>query len=260
MRVAYYLLCIGATYRYWISVIVLSDVISGTQSTTTKSQESCDIVKSRCSSRVGCKMALHNFFMGCNDLLYGDTTECTVQCTRALISLLSVEDRIGVGFTDCDCEGEESCELRKSRVEVCTGTVLEAIKTLNDSSVVSCSLARWLCEADSSCLVALTYYINHCESLLDGIKCTIRCNNSRSILYRQEKAAKLINCACEGNEEFDCVTIRQNTERLCFNRDIPYHIKGNKPSSSANRGTTYSSVLFILYVFFVICLTILKSH
>lgn len=258
MHVACTWLDTGFSYVFWIAVVLMSDFNGGARpcaEARTQLNESCDIVKSKCSSRVGCGMALHNFFLGCNDLLYGDTTECSVQCTRALISLLSTEDNIGVGFTECDCEGDENCEVRKQRIEVCTTSVLEAIKTLNDSSVVSCTLARWLCEADSSCLTALTYYINHCESLLEGITCTSRCNNSLSILYRQTKAAKLINCSCEGNEEFDCVRIRQNTERLCFNRDVPYHIKGKDPSSSADSGTSYNYFFYLLCILVVIAIS-----
>lgn len=235
----------------FLVTVVMSDVMGGAWGSGTVPKpngESCDIVKSRCSARVGCGMALHNFFLGCNDLMYGDTTECSVECTRTLISLMSTEDEIGIGFMECDCEGDESCELRKKRVEVCTTTVLEAIKTLNDSSVVSCTLARWLCEADSSCLTALNYYITYCESLLEGITCTPRCNNSLSILYRQPKAAKLINCSCEGNEEFDCVKIRQNTERLCFNKEVPYHIKGKDSGSSSNCGTKHTNLFYLLWI------------
>lgn len=263
MHVGCTLLEFGTSLIFWILVVAMSDLSGGVHCAGTQTKQSCDIVKSKCSSRVGCGMALHTFFLGCNDLLYGDTTECSVQCIRALISLLSTEDQIGVEFTECDCEGDESCAVRKQRIEVCTSSVLEAIKTLNDSSVVSCTLARWLCEADSSCLTALTYYINHCESLLDGIKCTSRCNNSLSILYRQAKAAKLINCACEGNEEFDCVRIRQNTERLCFNRDVPYHIKGNNPGSTASRGITgitYNNFFNLSCILLLVILSNLLSH
>lgn len=245
----------------YLTAIVMCDVLGGVLGTETRAQgkrESCDIVKSRCGARVGCAMALHNFFLGCNDLMYGDITECSVECTRTLISLMSTED--GVGFMECDCEGVESCEERKKNVEVCTTSVMEAVKTLNDSSVVSCTLARWLCEADSSCLTALSYYISYCESLLEGITCTPRCNNSLSILYRQPKAAKLINCSCEGNEEFDCVKIRRNTERLCFNRDVPYHLKGTDPTST-NCGTTATANFYnLISVFLVFLLLFIKSN
>ena len=256
----------GATciHIFVTAAIVMCDILGGALCSDIPPQgkrESCDIVKSRCGARVGCAMALHNFFLGCNDLMYGDTTECSVECTRTLISLMSTEDQIGVGFMECDCEGVESCEERKKNVEVCTTSVMEAIKTLNDSSVVSCTLARWLCEADSSCLTALSYYISYCESLLDGITCTPRCNNSLSILYRQPKAAKLINCSCEGNEEFDCVKIRRNTERLCFNRDVPYHLKGDDPNST-NSGITAVTTNFyhLLSVFLVFLLLFIKSN
>ena len=47
-------------------------------------------------------------------------------------------------------------------------------------------------------------------------RCSQRCNNSISILQRQEKAAKLETCECDGTESFDCTGIKENMKRLCF--------------------------------------------
>lgn len=35
---------------------------------------------------------------------------------------------------------------------------------------------------------------------------------------RQEKAAKLTNCKCDGSEEYDCRAIQKNMQRLCFRK------------------------------------------
>ena len=46
----------------------------------------------------------------------------------------------------------------------------------------------------------------------------IRCRNSIGILTRQEKAAKLNTCICDGREDYDCKQIHHNMNALCFNR------------------------------------------
>ncbi|XP_041370517.1 growth arrest-specific protein 1-like [Gigantopelta aegis] len=182
----------------------------------------CDVTRIHCLSRTGCNMALKNFFVGCSDVIYGKVNSCTVECKHALLSLLSTEDQTGISFINCNCSGEEFCETRKKRVEICTADVLSSMNSLDDhDAVVSCSLAKWICEADTSCLTALEYYARHCIKLLIGNKCTLRCNNSLSILYRQPNSRKLQTCRCDGSEDYDCQTLKDNTERLCFHRDVP---------------------------------------
>lgn len=90
------------------------------------------------------------------------------------------------------------------------------IANLNET-VVSCTVAEWICSADTQCFTALEYYNRYCRSMFHGKKCTNRCRNSISILERQEKAAKLKTCKCDGNEEYDCPRIQHNMARLCFN-------------------------------------------
>lgn len=53
-----------------------------------------------------------------------------------------------------------------------------------------------------------------------GRKCSFRCKNSIAILKKQEKAAKLDTCRCNGKEEYDCPRIRANMAKLCFNKTI----------------------------------------
>lgn len=47
---------------------------------------------------------------------------------------------------------------------------------------------------------------------------SFRCRNSINILTRQEKAAKLSTCLCDGSEEYDCKGIHRNMNTLCFGR------------------------------------------
>lgn len=91
-----------------------------------------------------------------------------------------------------------------------------------NETIVSCTVAHWICAADIECSTALEYYNRYCKSMFHGKKCTHRCLNSISILRRQEKAAKLNTCKCDGEENFDCKRIQSNMAKLCFHRkEVP---------------------------------------
>lgn len=108
-----------------------------------------------------------------------------------------------------------------------------------NESVVSCTVAQWICEADALCSKALEYYNEYCRSMFHGKKCSHRCRNSISILRRQEKAAKLTTCKCDGQEDYDCPLIQSNMARLCF------HVHPTPPeviSSSSSSTTTERTV------------------
>nr|CAD7449643.1 unnamed protein product [Timema bartmani] len=154
----------------------------------------------------------------------------------------------------CDCV-DDFCLDAKRRVEVCRPHVLIAMR---NETVVSCRLAQWICAADALCSTALEYYNRFCRSMFHGKKCTHRCNNSISILRRQEKAAKLNTCICDGHEEYDCPRIQTNMARLCFNQEPAVAVIGDmhtnevKAVSTAGSGTlrvtpklTWASLLLL---------------
>ncbi|KAK3610249.1 hypothetical protein CHS0354_022313 [Potamilus streckersoni] len=244
----------------WILVACVSKSIL-TDSSAASDDNTCSTVQNKCASRVGCGMALHNFFIGCHSVIYGETDICTVQCQRALISLLSTEDKVGLAFMNCECDNNEFCNTRKQRVQICTKDVLDAMESVNYSTtVVSCTLAQWICEADTSCYTALRYYVSHCGQLIDGHVCTSRCNNSLDILYRQDKATQLISCTCDGSEDYDCIKLRRNTERLCFNRDVPYHsINDDDRNGARSLAMFVWSVSLEYLVLFALGLVIIRT-
>ena len=188
------------------------------------SAELCDSARLRCTVRTGCQMALNNFLHGCRSLLAGreEGAQCTRSCQHALVSLLSTEDGAGLSFLHCRCgQGQGLCEERKRRVAVCQPGVLRSMHRLRDSgAILGCRFARRVCEADTSCLAALRYYVRHCGQLFAGTRCTARCRNSVRILYRQPGAGKLRTCRCEGDEDYDCPSVVANTEKLCLQ---PHH-------------------------------------
>lgn len=132
----------------------------------------------------------------------------------------------------CECS-DQYCEDQKIRSEICRPQVMKSI----NEPVVSCRVAQWICEADTMCATALDYYNRFCKSMFHGKKCTLRCNNSISILRRQEKAAKLTTCKCDGKETYDCHAIRHNMAKLCFGK--PRHSSRHNTTSSTTTTTTH---------------------
>ncbi|KAK9886579.1 hypothetical protein WA026_017508 [Henosepilachna vigintioctopunctata] len=196
---------------WWIMITVAS--IVGAVNTL-----SCEEARMKCAYRVGCGRALQNYAMDCSIVLQGAPPKhCPELCRHSLIALTSTDE--GKNLMECECS-DEYCEEQKRRVEICRPQVMEEV----NKPVLPCRVAQWICAADTMCSTALDYYNQLCRSMFHGKKCTTRCNNSIAILRRQEKAAKLSTCRCDGTEDFDCLTIQKNMERLCFRKHqrIPY--------------------------------------
>ncbi|KAA0203692.1 hypothetical protein HAZT_HAZT006458 [Hyalella azteca] len=123
--------------------------------------------------------------------------------------------RSGCGMAlQCACS-DQFCEDTKARLEVCREEVLRLQAHYGE---YSCRLAHLLCTADTRCATAIAYYDKFCRRMFSGRSCSARCNNSISILQRQEKAARLEACECDGSEPFDCHNIKKNMARLCFHK------------------------------------------
>ncbi|XP_056630023.1 growth arrest-specific protein 1-like [Diorhabda carinulata] len=173
----------------------------------------CEEARMRCAYRDGCGRVLQKYIVDCSTVLQGDRfpTNCPEICQYTLIALTSTEE--GMELMDCEC-GDKYCENQKQRTEVCRPAVLHSIH----SSVVPCTVAQWICMADTQCSKAFEYYKEYCKAMFHGKKCTARCNNSINILRKQEKAAKLKTCKCDGFEDYDCHGIQRNMDKLCFHK------------------------------------------
>lgn len=172
----------------------------------------CAVARTRCAYRTGCGAALGNYMMMCDSVLNEPVKTCTRECGNALIALTSTEE--GKELMNCECE-DEFCMETKERIDVCRPQVLNG--TANATS--SCSLSQLICIADAQCATALDYYHKNCKSLFTrrGTKCSNRCRNSVQILRKQEKAAALTACQCDGND-YRCARIQDNLARFCFHK------------------------------------------
>ncbi|XP_067002333.1 growth arrest-specific protein 1 [Anabrus simplex] len=218
------------------AVAVCSVLLTVPMAAGTGSGTSCEEARLKCAYRTGCGMALNNYMLGCSGVVQraSGASHCPEVCQHALIALTSAEE--GKELISCKCT-DDMCKQAKERVEICRPHV--ELATLNET-IVSCRVAQWICKADALCSTALDYYHRFCRSMFQGKRCTNRCNNSISILRRQEKAAKLVACRCDGQEDYDCPQIRINMERLCF----PPASSPASPSSTAapTSGTVGSAV------------------
>ncbi|XP_063982243.1 growth arrest-specific protein 1-like [Diachasmimorpha longicaudata] len=202
----------------WTSILaalmILTVVAADEGTNTTSASISCEDARVKCAYRTGCGAALQQYVTNCATDLRGRVTSCPETCLLALIALMSTDE--GKQLTSCTCdESDNMCIKSKQRVEVCRVSVLSAL----NKTRVSCKIATTICNADTMCSTALSYYHLHCRSMIHGRKCTHRCKNSIDILSRQEKAAKLNTCICDGAEAYECQAIHRNMNYLCFGKN-----------------------------------------
>ncbi|KAL4714935.1 hypothetical protein ACJJTC_003086, partial [Scirpophaga incertulas] len=180
----------------------------------------CQEAQMRCAYRSGCGTAFGNYEMMCSDVLGESNSKCTKACEYALIALTSTEE--GKALMNCKCE-DEFCESVRRRVDVCRPQVLKGAANVTSS----CRLSQLVCMADAQCAVALGYYKQLCKSMFKGRKCSSRCRNSIEILMKQEKAASLTACQCDGMEDYDCPRMQNNLDRLCLRKNHEAHRKNH---------------------------------
>lgn len=228
----------------WLLAALLAACAAGAVSTP------CFEARTRCAYRTGCGAALNNYMILCNDVLSEPTSVCPKPCEHALIALMSTEE--GKELMKCECE-DEYCLEAKSRIDVCRPSVLRGAANVTSS----CRLSQLICTADAQCATALGYYHRLCRAMYRGRKCSHKCLNAIEILRKQEKAAPLTGCQCDGNEDYDCPRMQNNLARLCFHKKldpIEEKRKTTMPPQVVQVGSssiaTVSKRLLVLLTFF----------
>ncbi|CAH0724396.1 unnamed protein product, partial [Brenthis ino] len=231
-----------------VAVLSLSVAASGTP---------CEQARMRCAYRTGCGAALSNYMYLCDEVLSKPATVCPKACEHALIALTSTEE--GKELMNCQCE-DEYCVEAKQRIDVCRPQVLRGAA----NATSSCRLSQLICLADAQCATALDYYHQLCRSMYRGRKCSNKCRNSIEILRKQDKAAALTACHCDGNEDYDCPRMQNNLARLCFHKHLKNHTKTHEKGyeekhkkhhqelPSATTSVAASSSLLVLLCVFIL--------
>ena len=211
---------------------------------------SCSMATLACANRDGCGLALEQYLLSCSDLVQGEDDTCSRQCQLSLIALLSTPE--GERLMECQCE-DDGCLRQKQRIEPCRS---EVTWNTRPDTVVTCTTATWICAADVTCATAMDYYNRNCQKMFRGEKCSRRCKNSLDIMLRQPAAAKLATCYCEGNEDFECINIRRNTDVLCFGKKDPQDIIDNSidDEENQNKHSNASALYFSKEITFLLIL------
>ena len=211
---------------------------------------SCSMATLACANRDGCGLALEQYLLSCSDLVQGEDDTCNRQCQLSLIALLSTPE--GERLMECQCE-DDGCLRQKQRIEPCRS---EVTWNTRPDTVVTCTTATWICAADVTCATAMDYYNRNCQKMFRGEKCSRRCKNSLDIMLRQPAAAKLATCYCEGNEDFECINIRRNTDVLCFGKKDPQDIIDNSidDEENQNKHSNASALYFSKEITFLLIL------
>ncbi|XP_034935372.1 growth arrest-specific protein 1-like isoform X2 [Chelonus insularis] len=244
----------------WIHTLVfLASIVTINATNVTTTSIRCEEARLKCAYRKGCGGALEQYLTSCAGVFQGDSARCPETCQYALIALTSTDE--GKELMTCECAKDDiMCIRTKQRVEICRSPV----SIVMNKTRLSCRIATSICNADPLCSTALYYYNELCKAMFHGKKCTHRCRNSIGILQRQEKAAKLNTCICDGSEDYDCQSIHRNMNFLCFGRvHHEYHeikktiLDSKNNEKSENVDASGSSIYFLSRTNFILPLTVL---
>jgi len=209
------------------------------------SEVSCMMAAVSCNYRAGCGSALRQYREVCASLVEGSTSTCSTACQHALIGLISTAE--GERLMDCTCQNPD-CSLEKMRVEPCRE---EVTWHTAPETVVPCSAATVICQANPECEIALLYFNSNCKELFNGGQCSDACRNSARILSRQKAAAKLATCTCDQSGFLECAMIRESTRTFCFANETVQEKGRNKEARDKTRG-----LFEIVQLMLTICLAL----
>ncbi|XP_023214711.1 growth arrest-specific protein 1-like [Centruroides sculpturatus] len=184
-------------------------LLLGLYSVSIETSNTCDEVVDRCTEEIPCGMTLHNYRISCQRERYGLIRECSEFCLKSVIALATTPQ--GYDLWDCECGRDVYCHTVRNRTGWCWNP---AGRTRMESIPVDCKSALSICRADSVCLEAYYYYKRLCRSMLEGEKCTRRCEYSISVLNRQTSGWRLKDCICSDD---NCREERSKQTRLCVN-------------------------------------------
>ena len=202
--------------------------------------EKCDISLKKCTVRMTCGLALHDYRISCKEELYGRTNEtCSELCQLATISLANTIE--GNEYLNCDCADNTYCNILRNRTKACYP---EMEKEMAKSR--SCRISELYCKADPRCVESWNYYRYLCESTLAGKTCSARCNTSLTILARD--GVNVRDCSCDRNDSsYDrCRTDQKNVLKLC--------------SGMSSSPVTASDALFYINMINVMSWALWSSH
>ncbi|XP_061409406.1 growth arrest-specific protein 1-like [Lethenteron reissneri] len=174
---------------------------------------------------------------------FSAVTHCPSHCIHAIIQLNAT--RGGPGLESCDCAHDFVCLAAKRGIEPClprtyTGGGGGGEDEYDDDDdeyggdgggrvrgagggagggALGCTEARRRCEVEPACSAAMDAYLMNCGKLLNGVRCTRECMRVILHMMAMPRALALSECVCDGLERPFCEVVKDNMERLCFDRE-----------------------------------------
>lgn len=203
----------------------------------------CEQAHGKCTRRMACGVAFHDYKISCKQELYGLTKNCTELCQLSLISLASTPE--GYDYLRCDCESNEYCKLVRQRTESCNP------RRNNRQEIVMCKGAELFCRADTVCNTSYDYYRRHCSDLIQGRTrtCSRQCNNTAALLWRQKAGHSFKTCTCEKGAS-RCRREREAIMKSCLGL---HGYRAFASTSYADHSSHHLVALFFASLSFALC-------
>ncbi|XP_032809522.2 uncharacterized protein LOC116942073 [Petromyzon marinus] len=170
---------------------------------------------------------------------FSTVTHCPSHCIHAIIQLNAT--RGGPGLESCDCADDFVCLAAKRGIEPCLprtytgggggedeyddddeyggGGAGRGRGGAGAGGALGCTEARRRCEVEPACSAAMDAYLMNCGKLLNGVRCTRECMRVILHMMAMPRALALSECVCDGLERPFCEVVKDNMERLCFDRE-----------------------------------------
>ena len=201
----------------------------------------CEYAHGKCTRRMACGVAFHDYKISCKQELYGLTKNCSELCQLSMISLASTPE--GYDYLHCDCEANDYCKLVRQRTEPCNP------RKNSRQEIVMCKGAELFCRADTVCNTSYDYYRRHCNDLIQGKTrvCSRQCNNTVALLWRQKAGHSFKTCTCEKGSS-RCRREREAIMKSCLGL---HGYRAAASSSIALPTSLYLAILSLLAVRFI---------
>jgi hypothetical protein len=236
LKVLIAILC--TSYRYIVGVSAMT----------------CIDVKLLCKEQVGCSLAWHNYHIHCWNVINGDKETCSLTCKRSISVLLSTQSGIGRLFTSCNSSFPDERENQR-RLNFCSRFIsgLSVMSPEDDTSAISCSSARILCETDARCHTAFQVFMSQCRPEERGLNCTRDCAYSLHHMFILSRAANLRKCTCDTDPEYqDCKIIHGHFDECDYQNGTYAVIKNRTSAGDVNRFHLFYVLFFVTLNVFVL--------
>ena len=149
---------------------------------------------------------LAEYLRHCRLLNASNHRECGL-CKRAVAKLLNLPKQLGYAWLTCDCRANAFCHDEQANVEQCLQHAVTTIAA--QTSPISCDLARYRCDVDSSCSTRLKPFeecVNYFHFNNSSVACEYRdyCSYIAKQFWQHNKTQQMRDCLCPDATRAEC--------------------------------------------------------